>query len=833
MQLKDRYQLFSESINLEDILAEPLAFENYKLEDFDKWFYFLSVFEKLLEVSKNKSVDAILLKSIYEILINNSADFRASVYLNEEDYTFFHHKLTQQLEHYAQLNTEAWVELGLQFVLSRRFLQNKDLAKKYLEIAQEKGESVAAPLLNYYNYVSIFDFTDKDIALQNLKELAGTQNPWGIIYYNYIQSWGNDSASVPAAIEPLKDNSDKKVQRHYFQILQSYYRSIGDQENLDKTLEIAVNQYDSSYCKYLLTEMKLANTPPEADKTEIIQAFKETFEYGIIEAATSIALILLPQQLSENTADYDEAIYWLNKSWEYGYSYAAYRLGCLYLYNQTLNNANLGLHFIDEGAKANSVDAEIEWAELHLDGRFMDVNDEKAISIFNNLAEKNVPYAKYRLGNFFEYGNKESEPNYEKAFEFYSDAAEQKLPQALYQVGRFYKYGIGNVTPDNEKAKPYFLEAANSNNVQAITELGLLEEVAAEPDYAKAFSYFDTAAQLGYPYANYIKGVYLENDYHKSGAQQPAEAFKCYSYAAEYNDINALYELGRCYRHGIGTDVNPDKAIELYTKAADANHAKALTELGICYEIGFGVSKDLDKALGYFTQAADLGYFYAQYICGRYYMHGFVTQDSQKGLEYFQQAAATNYPYAFIEIGDYYFYDYDQIDQPEKAFEYYKKAEEQGVISDGIGMCYEFGIGVDKNAEAAFNYYQRAAQEGNITAKYRLGRCLYFGIGTNVDATQAFPWFNEAAQDGNIYAAYYAGLQLLEGDGVLADTNKGIEWIQASAEANFPEAQYKLGNCYLMGEGVSEDDEKAMQWFEKAAENGHEGAMKITKRKRR
>lgn len=833
MHLKDRYQMFSESINLEDILADPLAFENYKLEDFDKWFYFLSVFEKLLNVSKSKSVDAILLKSIYEILTNSSADFKASVYLNEEDYAFFHHKLTQQLEIYASLNSEAWVELGLQFVLCRRILQNKDLARKYLEIAENNNDIIATSLLNYYNYVNIFDFIDKEVALQNLKNLQESKNPWAIIYYNYIQSWGGDAASVTAAIEPLKDNADKKIQRHYFQILQSYYRSIGDQENLEKTLEIAVNQYDSYYCKYLQTEIKLSKTPQEDDKTEIIQAFKETYEYGIIEAATSIALILLPQELSENATDYEDAIYWFNKSWEYGYSYAAYRLGCLYLYNQTLSNTNLGLHYIEEGAKAKSIDAEIEWAELHLDGRFMDVNDEKAIEIFQKLADQNVAYAKYRLGNFFEYGNKDSEPNYEKAFELYSEAAEQKLPQALYQVGRFIKYGIGGSTPDNTKAKPFFEDAANSNNVQAITELGLLEEVEAEPDYAKAFSYFEKAARLGYPYANYIKGVYLENDYHKTGEQQPEEAFKCYSYAADFNDINGLYELGRCYRHGIGTEVNPDKAIELYTKAAEANHAKALTELGICYEIGFGVNKDLEKALEYFTQAAGLGYFYAQYICGRYYMHGFVTQDSQKGLEYLHQAATTNYPYALVEIGDYYFFDYDQINQPEKAFEYYKSAEEQGVVTDGIGMCYEFGLGVDKNPEMAFNYYQRAAAEGNITAKYRLGRCLYFGIGTNVDAAQAFPWFNEAAQDGNMYAAYYAGLQLLEGDGVLADVNKGIEWIQASAEANFPEAQYKLGNCYLMGEGVSEDDERAMQWFEKAAENGHEGAMKITKRKRR
>lgn len=45
--------------------------------------------------------------------------------------------------------------------------------------------------------------------------------------------------------------------------------------------------------------------------------------------------------------------------------------------------------------------------------------------------------------------------------------------------------------------------------------------------------------------------------------------------------------MGRCYKNGIGTDVDMKKAIESYLKAADSNYALGLLLLLLCYLILF------------------------------------------------------------------------------------------------------------------------------------------------------------------------------------------------------------------------------------------------------
>ena len=51
-----------------------------------------------------------------------------------------------------------------------------------------------------------------------------------------------------------------------------------------------------------------------------------------------------------------------------------------------------------------------------------------------------------------------------------------------------------------------------------------------------------------------------------------------------------------------------------------------------------------------------------------------------------------------LRMGEYYLYDYDSLNGSEKGFcLFQKKAAEYGVVwSEGLGICYEMGIGVGK-----------------------------------------------------------------------------------------------------------------------------------------
>ena len=66
--------------------------------------------------------------------------------------------------------------------------------------------------------------------------------------------------------------------------------------------------------------------------------------------------------------------------------------------------------------------------------------------------------------------------------------------------------------------------------------------------------------------------------------------------AANLGNILGLSELGDCYYHGVGTNVDRQKAFELYQKAANLGNSSGMNNLGYCYQNGIGTSVDRQKA---------------------------------------------------------------------------------------------------------------------------------------------------------------------------------------------------------------------------------------------
>lgn len=794
----------------------------------DIWLDVLIYFEHNLEQSSAAA--------LYDALFEKGTDFAVNVYLNEEDYTFFIDKIRTILERYAAINPHAWVELGLQHILCRRHAVEKEKASLYLKRGIDAGVEWARPLYLYYNYLGLLADIDRDIAKAELDALALGGYLWGIAYAAHIDVWTDKYEEVFDRIQLLKQSPERKILRHYYEALQFYYARKEDKSKRLEALEEGITMAESRYCRFVLNEIKRAEAASIGEQELLVPEYRELFEYGMMDAAVQIALIKL-QALANNNQekqDFEEPLWYLQKAYDYNNNYAGYRLACLYLYQEAVQDIEKGLsllRLLDE--KDGYVEAQVELAEILLEGRFLPRDEKLAFRRFSAMAEKNIAYAKLRMGNMVESGYDGVAPDYKTAFAYYQDAATDKLPQALYQVGRYLKYGIHGEEPDLAAALPYFEEAAGYNNATALTEMGLAAELKSEPDYKLAFDYFSRAAELGYPYAYYLKGIYLENDYHQSGAPQPKAAFTAFEIGADMQELNSIYELARCYRGGIGTEINLDRMIALYQQAAERNHVQALTDLGLCYEYGYGLNQDTFKAQENIKKAADLGFPYATYVLGRYYLTGLVQKDAAHGLQLLEEAAQKNVAEALLLLGDYFFFDYDQLEEYDKGFDYYTRAEKLGYLTEGIGMCYEFGIGVEAQPAKAFGYYKQAAERRNQEASYRLARCYYFGVGTEIDKAAAYGYFMEVAQQGNVYACYFVAVQLLEGDGIPMDLRDGVEWLMKAAEADHAEAQYKLANCYLMGDGVEENEDLALEWFERAADNGHEEAIRLTKKTRK
>ena len=78
-------------------------------------------------------------------------------------------------------------------------------------------------------------------------------------------------------------------------------------------------------------------------------------------------------------------------------------------------------------------------------------------------------------------------------------------------------------------------------------------------------------------------------------------------------------------------------------------------------------------------------------------------------------------------------------------------------------MCYEHGVGVERNWAAARTWYCEAASRGHARAQYRLA--IYFEHGWMVtrDRAMAFKWYTRAADQGDTDAQYRLGMCYEEG----------------------------------------------------------------------
>ena len=69
-----------------------------------------------------------------------------------------------------------------------------------------------------------------------------------------------------------------------------------------------------------------------------------------------------------------------------------------------------------------------------------------------------------------------------------------------------------------------------------------------------------------------------------------------------------------------------------------------------------------------------------------------------------------------------------------------------------LGICYEYGIGVEINQQEAFRLYLDSYEGGYLEGAYLVGKCYEEGIGIKSDLQEAQRLYNVAINQGNIDA---------------------------------------------------------------------------------
>jgi TPR repeat protein len=832
MKFKDKYcelltekkqnltSLSEESIKLLDSLNTPGG-----------WFTAMAVCEAAIDEGLQDNN----ILNLREEMFAQGRDLHSGVNLSDEDYADWFAQLVNLNMKLAEAGiAEAWVELSSVYDNARFPHRDYAKAEEYMMKGVDLEDPLALIIYGYHMYCGIsFTKTNREKGMEFMLK-AREKNCERADRYLLLAEY-DSITDTDAYIQKVMDyNSTVKPGRQL-------WGTLGDLscEKL-KDVKKAVEYYDKGiesckdpYCQYkkalILINEFVSKSRDDIDEALIM--LKEAYEWNIIHAANSLGQFYRYDNNEYNNPDM--AIEWYKKAVSYYESFSMFNLAFIYLYDESRTDIKKGLEYIDLAIENGHTYALTEKAYFMLDAdeEYRDIPFVK--EYLEQACEHGDGYAAYRLGYGYHTALFSEEKDLQKAFEYYTIAAECRYLYAIELLGRYYTEGI-IVEVNIEKAIEYYNKAIELGSNLARIKLAEFYEdgCGVEQNCEQAFELVTLAAQKNYAdaYAKlghyYMEGIGCEKN--------TDTAFEHFTKAAKNGSSEAMYSLGWIYKYAVGRPENPALAIEYFEKAAEDNNLDALVEMGLAYEYEYGgIAFDATKAIEYMVAAAKQGHLFALYKLGEYHYYSSGEENRERGLEYLQMAYSRGSVYAAAALGNHFMYERDETVDAGEAFKYYKYAADEDYVTEGIGLCYLYGIGVESSKPEAFRYFMIAANKNIAAAKFRLGICYKYEMGTVKNLTEAYKWLLEAAEEGDRFAQYETAMALLRGEGVTMDPDKGIEWLRKSADNEYANAQLELGNCYLTGNGVEEDETQAMFWYQKAARNGNENAQRIIGRRDR
>lgn len=129
------------------------------------------------------------------------------------------------------------------------------------------------------------------------------------------------------------------------------------------------------------------------------------------------------------------------------------------------------------------------------------------------------------------------------------------------------------------------------------------------------------------------------NDHYEKGRYDIAVGY--YLKAAEFDEVEAMFNLGYALYNGEGITQDYPSAVMWFKRAVNKDYPKAEYNLAFCYMYGKGVPCNYDKALKLLMSSANHGFPQAQLTLAECYEHGvLVEQDIAEGKRWKKKANA-------------------------------------------------------------------------------------------------------------------------------------------------------------------------------------------------
>ena len=362
--------------------------------------------------------------------------------------------------------------------------------------------------------------------------------------------------------------------------------------------------------------------------------------------------------------------------------------------------------------------------------------------------------------------------------------------ELLKQAEDYYN-GTNGVFMNREKAKELFKKAADNGNVKAQKWMyAILKDTG--NDNQDAIKYLRMAAEKNDEEAMFEIG----RCYYKGwcGLQVDEEqALYWYRLAAERNFPQALRLLGIIYHEGY-CNVNVDKelAAKYLKQAADSDDAIACGLLSDIYEKGDGAVKDDKQSVYYAKKGADLGDSNSQYYYGAYLFEGFggLEKDDKQAFDYFMKSASAEQgnKYSMFNVAEFYQRGWGGVTpSKEEAKKWYAKASDLGLAKASL-MIADFLCSDDNER---FSWYQKAAEQGDITGQAELAWAHCTGKIANYDTRAGAQELMKLFKTGNSRAIYYFGELLLDGScGVPKDKKTAKKMFESIKDSDDDKASF-------------------------------------------
>ena len=309
-----------------------------------------------------------------------------------------------------------------------------------------------------------------------------------------------------------------------------------------------------------------------------------------------------------------------------------------------------------------------------------------------------------------------------------------------------------------------------------------------------------------------------------------ASAVSYFRRAAEQDYAPALYELGICYRDGIGITQNSREADAMFQKAAISGYAPAQNILANTYYW----NKKYDEAFSWYKKSADQKDFEGMCGLARMYRYGTgVDKDEKAAFLLYKECANHWYPRAEYELAKCYHYGNGTKVDLHAAAKWYSYAAEAGhdYSQMQLGILHYYGS-YREQSDSLASYWMHKAAEQDSEYNEEIARCkLDKGLPEHTveecirraevpspysvldfQETMVF-WYTKAAELGSVTAMR----ELAEHYHLMEDYYSSVEWYRKAAELGDAESQYELGRAYQEGKGVIASTHKALKWFKKAA----------------